>query len=409
MASKANFDESKVPAYDVPDLLKMAYGTPVPDAAAWPRRRAEILELFRRRVYGRCPQGATAGRVLREESGEALGGLAVRRQIRIALAEGQDAPAVDLLLYLPKPANKPVPAFLGLNFIGNHTVQADPAIWLPAGWVPNRKDIGITDHRPREADRGRAVEDWPVEMILSRGYGLATAFYSDLDPDDAAAAGERGIRHYYRTHFGAGDAEDSWGAIGAWAWGLSRAMDYLEASREIDSKRVAVIGHSRLGKTALWAGASDERFAMAISNNSGCGGAAFSRRKFGETVERINTSFPHWFCRNFRAFNRREEDCPVDQHMLLALMAPRPVYVASASEDQWADPKGEFLSALYAGPVYRLLGKDPLPVEEMPPVSTPVMGTVGYHLRPGKHAITEYDWRCYLDFADRGLKGSDST
>jgi len=399
--AQPNYDEALVPVYTLPDPLIMNDGAPVREAAQWPKRRAEILELFETHVYGRTPRHELDNirfNVMSTES--ALDGKAIRKQVEVLFTGASDGPRMEILIYLPRGHDGPVPTFLLLNFHGNHTIHDDPGIHLSTAWMRNRDGMGIEDHRATEASRGRSSGSYPVEAILERGYGLATIYCGDLTPDHA-----QGLRSGIHPLFGTDDpdnrANDAWGAIGAWAWGLSRAMDYFERDADIDHNRVAVLGHSRLGKTSLWAGAQDERFAIVISNNSGCGGAALSRRRFGETVERINTHFPHWFCTNFRQYNDNEDALPVDQHMLIALVAPRPVYVASATEDRWADPRGEFLAALHAEPVYELLGQSGLGVRDLPPADEPVGHTIGYHLRTGRHALLEYDWLRYMDFADR--------
>jgi hypothetical protein len=363
---EANEDESKVPPYTLPDPLVLADGRKVSDARMWTNeRRPELLRLFETHVYGRTPAGGPRPRfeVVKTDR-SALGGRATRKDVAIVFGNGAAARRMDLLLYLPNGAKAPAPVFLGLNFQRNDAVK------------------------------------WPVETIVERGYGVASAYYGDLFPDRADGAADSVL-----TLFPAERGSDAWGAIGVWAWAMSRALDYLETDRAVEAKRVAVIGHSRIGKAALWAGAQDPRFAMVISNESGCGGAALSKRIYGETVAAITKRFPHWFCANFARFADREADLPVDQHELLALIAPRPLYVASAVDDLWADPKGEFLGALGADPVYRLLGTNGLPVHDMPAVDQPVHGTIGYHVRSGGHDLTDADWRQYLAFADRHLRG----
>ncbi|MCD6508538.1 acetylxylan esterase [Candidatus Poribacteria bacterium] len=392
------YDEAKVPKYTLPDLLTCLDGTKVTTPEIWrEKRRPEILELFRSHMYGRAPIGRPEGMSfeLFDYDRNAFDGKATRKQVQIRFTGKADGPNMDLLIYLPNDIPRPVPLFLLLNFNGNHAICDDSAIRVKPIFDRRTGEAMMPD----ENSRGQDASSFPLGRILSRGYGLATIYYGDIAPDFPGSL-DHGVFAAFDRAFGEERPADAWGAIGAWAWGLSRAMDYIELDEEIDSKRVAVLGHSRLGKTALWAGAQDERFAIVISNDSGCGGAALSRRRFGETVTLINKAFPHWFCENFKRYNDKEDELPIDQHMLIALIAPRPVYVASADEDLWADPRGEFLAAKAADPVYRLLGTDGLPADGMPPLDTPVMGRIGYHIRSGGHALTEYDWERYMDFAD---------
>ena len=404
-ADSANYDESKVPDYTLIDPLVMANGSKVADTEAWRlQRRPEILKLFQDHVYGLSP-GKPAGMEFEIvfENRSALDGKAVRKEVDVFFLGKENGAKMRMLLYIPKDADRPVPAFIGLNFRGNHTVHNDSEISMTESWVPNDKRIGYRNNKPNEESRGGQPSRWQVEKVIARGYALATIYCGDIDPDFHDGF-KNGVHPLFYKDGRTSPAQDEWGTIGAWAWGLSRGLDYLENDAEVDGKRVAVIGHSRLGKSSLWAGAADERFALVISNNSGCGGAALSKRTFGETVGRINRTFPHWFNRNFKKYNNNEGALPLDQHMLISLMVPRPVYVASAVEDRWADPRGEFLSAFHASPVYKLFGKEGIAAEEMPDLNKPIMSTIGYHIRSGKHNVTAFDWETYLDFADKHMR-----
>lgn len=402
-------DEAKVPPYVLPDPLVCADGRKVADAKTWNEvRRPEVLRLVEDNWFGRTPDTAKlrAGAVVevRERSAEAFGGKATRTQFKV-WPIGKQGPSFDLLLYVPVAAKRPAPVFVGLNFGGNHTTTPDPAVFVPAGWVAKQwslKDTAQAD----PALRGNQARRWESEMLIDRGYATATAYYGDFEADHP-----EGWKAGFRAAIspaGAGTRweDGDWAAIGCWAWGLSRMLDVLEKVPALDARRVAVHGHSRLGKAALWAGAQDARFALVIANNSGCGGAALNKRLFGETVGVISghypgRGFPYWFARRFGTFAEREAELPLDAHYLLALIAPRPLYVASASEDPWSDPLGEFLGAVHADPVYHVLEQPGLGVRTQPPVSTPVGRTLGYHLRPGRHDILPEDWKNFADFADR--------
>ncbi len=400
-----NTDESKVGSLPLPDVLLAADGKPIRDVAAWRAHRPALLEIFSREVYGRTP--AARPPAFRWETTSvdrtALGGKATRKELTLHFTTRPDGAKLHLLIYQPNAGAAPYPAFLGLNYFGNQCVNADPGITLSTAWMRTSAEAGIVQNRATAKTRGAHANRWEIEKVIARGYATVTAYYGDLCPDHVGGI-EESLGALFATGTTEKRAPDAWGAIGIWAWGLSRALDALSADREIDAKRVAVHGHSRLGKTALWAGAQDERFALVISNNSGAGGAALGKRDFGETVAMLNKNFPFWFALNFRAYNGRESALPVDQHQLLALAAPRPVYVASATEDLHADPKGEFLAAKFAEPVYALYGKKGLGVDTQPAPEHPIGDTVGYHLRTGAHNILAYDWDQYLAFADRHLK-----
>jgi len=398
-----NYDESKVPEFEVPDPLKTFKGRKVKNSKKWlKKRRPELLDYFTKNVYGEVPGELNISSFeVVEESPNALEGRAKRKQVELTFVKDGKELSLTILMYLPKSV-KQVPIFTGYNFYGNHTITNDVNVIISEAWSRNNESFGIVHNQLTEQSRGVRNNRWAIDKIVEAGYGLAVIYYGEIDPDKDDMTD--GIHPFFYTDGQQQPASFEWGAISAWAWGLSRALDYFEKDVDVDENRVIVFGHSRLGKTSLWAGAQDQRFAGVISNNSGCGGAALSKRRFGETVWRITTSFPHWFCKNFEGYAKNEEALPVDQHELIALIVPRPVYVASAEEDQWADPKGEFLSALYATPVYNLFGKKGIEQTEMPEVNQPIQNTVAYHIRTGKHDVTDYDWEQYIKWADNFIK-----
>ena len=329
----------------------------------------------------------------------ALGGTAVRKQVTCFFTDQKEhGPKMDILLYLPAASQKPVPVFLGLNFGGNQTVNLDPGIKIAEVWDRDKK----TRQPAAASTRGYWAREWQAEKVVSHGYGLASIYYGDIDPDFPGGIAS-GVRPLF---FGPGQTEpaaDDWGTMSAWAWGLSRALDYLESDSTVDAQKVALIGQSRLGKTVLWAGAQDTRFALIIANCSGRSGASLARRNFGETVQHMVVAFPHQFARNYQKFGDHTEKLPVDTHELLALIAPRPVFLGTGSEDRWSDPRGEFLAAVAAEPVFRLLGVDGLGTDQMPPLDQPIMHQIGFLYRNGEHQITPFAWDVFLKFADMHL------
>ena len=353
-----------------------------------------MLKLFAEHEYGSPLPKLEPVKCEVVESGEAFGGKGIRRQVRLTFEAGGQSRSALILIYLPK-QTAPAPVFLCYNFKGNHTTCRDPKV------IPSLLS---------QEERGAAEGRWSYEMILDAGYGVVTAHYWDFYPDsDSAESLAQSILPLFGFNTPEDIAETSTQSIGAWAWGYSRIMDYLETCSDIDSRKVALMGHSRLGKTALWTGAIDARFAAVISNESGCSGAAISRRCYGERIYRITHSFPHWFCPKYMSYGYAEEKLPMDQHELLALIAPRPLYVASAREDRWSDPRGEFLGLQGAAEVYGLYGisfdvPEGYLAEDQPACERPIIGHLGYHLRSGKHDVTPYDWTQYIKFLDKVLK-----
>ena len=396
--ARINQDESKVPEFTLPEILVSESGQRISTVEEWETvRKPEILSFFSENVYGETPEERIPVKwTVLSEIGDALDCKATFRQVLFTFGNpGRTVDAI-LLLLIPNKKEGPVPAFVSYNFNGNHSICDDQRIYYP----PIFHKVKAPDDISWE--RGNQKSRWNLDMIVDAGYALATMCYHDICPDNPALR-DCSIASLFSGFNRNMQDYNEWGAIGAWAWGLSRIADYLETVDEIDASRLAVMGHSRQGKAAIWAGAQDERFKVVISNESGCTGAALSKRVFGENLSWITSRFGYWFCPAYRQYAGREEALPYDQHQLLAVIAPRHLYVSSAEEDKWSDPKGEFLAAYHAGEVYELYGLKGLADSVMPEIHHPVHCDVAYHVRAGKHDVTDYDWSCYLDYCDKYL------
>jgi hypothetical protein len=368
-----NYDESKVPALVLPDPFVSSKGEIIKTVDDWESlRRPELMRLFTENVYGPIPRDFDDIRFDHvKENSNPYPDLAILREVDIAVLRNCEMHTMRLNVFIPKTGQAKYPVFLLIN------------------------------HRSKDPNE-ILIEDgfWAVKELLERGYATASFHVDTVSPDDKDTFHKGVISNLYPEEL---EKPDGMRTLAAWAWGAMRAMDYFEWSDSIDENRAVIVGHSRGGKAALWCGANDERWSVVIPNESGCGGAALSRRRFGETVKRINTNFPYWFNDNFKTFNDREDALPIDQHLLAACIAPRSIYFASAIEDQWADPKGEFMSLKLGSRVYsEIYGiKVDLPESFENHQRTIHTNSVGYHFREGKHNLTLYDWEMFMDFVDK--------
>ncbi len=394
-----NYNETSVKPYILPDNLSYSNGEKICSPKEWEQtKRKEIITHYTKDIYGSLPHSTLEpiAITLVEQNNSVLNDIAIRKQINIKFVKNNRNLDVNILVYLPKKIKSPH-VFIAYNFYGNHTIIKDTSIVLTNSWLKNNKELGIIKNYATEKSRGKRNYRWPLEKMIKNGFGLATVYYGDIDPDrDNFTDGVHPL--FYKPNQQE-PLSHEWGSISAWAWGSSRVLDYLKKDLHTKDSKFILFGHSRLAKTALWAGALDDRFDIVIANNSGCGGAALFRRKYGETISIINNKYPHWFSKNFKKYNDKEELLPVDQHMLISLIAPRPVYIASATNDLWADPKGEYLSAYYATLVYELYEKKGLVNSKLPKHNKPIHQNIGYHIRKGKHDVTNYDWIQFMTFA----------
>jgi hypothetical protein len=392
-----NYEEARTGSYTLPDPLLFADGKPVRTAKDWTnKRRPELVRLFEENQFGSSP-GRPKGMTFDvfDTGTPALNGKALRRQVTVYFSADRGGPKMDLLLYLPAEAKQRVPVLLNLSFVANSTAVNDPGVKPGEVWGKEKTRVPA----PPPSGFGRL----PVERLIEQGLGIANVYYGDIDPDFAGGA-HLGVRKLYLKPGQSEPGPGEWGAIAAWAWGLSRALDYLETDKGVDAKRVAIMGISRLGKTVLWAGAHDPRIAAVIASCSGEGGASLSRRNYGELVKHLNVRYGYQFCANYQKWGGHPEQMPVDSHLLVALLAPRPVLLQTGDKDFWSDPKGEFLAAVAASPVFKLFGKPGIGTDAMPAAGEYLPGTPAYYMHAGGHGTVPTDWDIFLKFLGAHLK-----
>ncbi|HEX3356311.1 MAG TPA: hypothetical protein VHS31_04950 [Tepidisphaeraceae bacterium] len=395
-----NYTEAKVGTYTLPDPLKLEDGTPVRDAKTWyEKRRPEIIKLFEENQFGKCPgRPADMSFDVFDKGTPVFDGQATRKQVTIYFTKDKSGPKMELLVYLPASAKGPVPVLLNISFAANNSSGKDPGVKVGEVWnVKEKKRAPAT-----QPSRFGGPSPLP---LLQKGFGVATFNYADVDPD-ALGAVAAGVRALYLKPGQTEPTADEWGAIAAWGWGISRAIDYFETDHDVDAKRVAIMGVSRLGKTVMWAGARDTRVALVIASCSGEGGAALSRRNYGETIAHLTapTRYPYQFCANYGKYAGFPDQSPVDANLLVALIAPRPVLLQTGNTDNWSDPKGEFLAAVAAEPVYKLLGKQGLGTDQMPDAGQPILHDVGYYMHAGGHGTLPGDWDTFIRFLQMHLQ-----
>ena len=387
-----NYNEDNVGIYTLPDPLLLQDSEKVINTETWTeKRRPEILELYKSEQFGKCPDRKNTSFKIIDKGSPAFNGAAIRKQVTLYFTKDTSEYKADLLLYLPVTFKKPAPVFLMISFMPNSLKINDPGIKEGTMWTREGKRI--------PASEGKGWGYFDVEKYISEGIGVATIYYGDIEPDFAEGI-KYGIRGYFLNEGETWPAPDEWGAISAWAWGLSCGMDYLETDKQVDSKKVVLFGVSRLGKTVLWAGASDERFGMVIASCSGEGGAALSMRNFGETIGHMiaPSRYFYQFCGNRAKYADDPQTSPIDAHMLISLIAPRPLLLQTGDTDYWSDARGEFLAAVAAEPVYNLFGKKGLQTDIMPDAGKAILNDLGYYMHAGGHGVLPDDYDIYLKF-----------